>query len=72
MPRRIFVERRAYRRAPEEAPVEQTKAEQQSEQQHHQDIQDEVAEIEASSEEVLKHIDEVLALGLGQVSIDAA
>lgn len=72
MQRRIFVERRVCRRAPEEAPVEQTKAEQQSEKQHHQDIQDEVAEIEASSDEVIKHIDEVLALGLGQVSIDAA
>lgn len=72
MPRRIFVERRAYHRTPEEAPVEQTKAEKQSEKQHHQEIQDEVAEIEASSEEVIKHIDEVLALALGQVGVSAA
>lgn len=71
MAKQLFIERRSHRRA-EEAPVERTAEEEKSDKARRQEIANEVAELEATSDEVVAHIDEVLALGLGQIGLSAA
>lgn len=69
--RHLFVERRTHRRA-EEAPVERTAAEDKQERARLKEIHNEVAELEESTDDVLEHIDEVLALGIGQTATAGA
>ena len=71
MAKHVFIERRAQRR-PEAPQQELSAAEVKKEQARQQEIKNEVAELEATTDEVLADIDEVLALGLGQISIQAA
>lgn len=69
--KQLFIERRAQRR-PEAPQVERSAAEEKQERTRQQERRAEVAELENSTDEVLADIDEVLAMGIGQVSIQAA
>ena len=71
MAKQLFVERRAQRR-PEAPQVERSAAEEKHDKEREQERKSEVAELDATSEDVLAHIDEVLAMGIGYVSVQAA
>ena len=71
MPKHLYVERRSHRRT-EEAPVECDAAEQKRLDERQQARNEDVAELEATSEDLLNRIDDVLAQGLGYVGISAA
>jgi hypothetical protein len=71
MSKLIYLERRAYRRS-EEAPQARTAEEDKQEQTRMKEIHDEAAEIDAATDEVLEHIDTVLALGIGQAATAGA
>ena len=71
MPKLMYVERRAYRRT-EEVPQPRTSEEDKQERVRLKEIQDEAAELDVATDEVLEHIDSVLALGIGQTATAGA
>lgn len=71
MAKQLFIERRSHRRV-EEVQTECSAAEQKKVEQRNQERAEEVADLEQKSDELLDEIDQVLALGIGHVSVNAA